>query len=46
MNKLYVHPELGDLLDNGEVDYAILDALEVIYKKRRLDIQLHTDYAR
>ena len=28
LNKLYVHPLLGDLLDSGDIDYAILDALE------------------
>ena len=28
LNKLYTHPLLGDLLDNGEIDYAVLSILE------------------
>ena len=27
LNKLYTHPLLGDLLDNGEIDFALLDVL-------------------
>ena len=33
LNKLYTHPLLGDMLDNGEIDYAILDVLEGLVKK-------------
>ena len=32
LNKLYTHPLLGDLLDNGEIDFAILNILEELYK--------------
>lgn len=32
INKLYTHPLLGDLLDSGEIDFAVLNALEQIYK--------------
>ena len=32
LNKLYTHPLLGDLLDSGEIDYAILNILEQIQK--------------
>ena len=28
LNKLYSHPLLGDLLDSGEIDFAILNILE------------------
>jgi hypothetical protein len=35
LNKLYTHPLLGDLLDNGEIDYAILDILEGLVKHKR-----------
>ena len=28
LNKLYTHPLLGDLLDSGEIDYAVLNILE------------------
>jgi hypothetical protein len=28
VNKLYTHPLLGDMLDTGEIDYLVLDALE------------------
>ena len=27
LNKLYTHPLLGDLLDSGEIDFAVLDIL-------------------
>ena len=32
LNKLYTHPLLGDLLDNGEIDYAVLSILEELYR--------------
>ena len=32
LNRLYTHPLLGDRLDSGEIDYAILNALEQVYK--------------
>ena len=28
LNKLYTHPLLGDLLDSGEIDHAVLAILE------------------
>jgi hypothetical protein len=28
LNKLYTHPLLGDLLDNGKIDFIILNYLE------------------
>lgn len=37
---------LGDLLDNGEIDYAILDVLDIIYKKRKKDLWLFGFYAK
>ena len=27
LNKLYTHPLLGDLLDSGEIDFAVLNIL-------------------
>ena len=35
LNKLYTHPLLGDLLDSGEIDHAVLAILEelnIIFK--------------
>jgi len=32
LNKLYTHPLLGDLLDSGEIDYAILNVLEQLLR--------------
>ena len=31
LNKLYTHPLLGDLLDSGEIDFAVLDILEQLH---------------
>lgn len=31
LNKLYTHPLLGDLLDSGEIDHAVLNMLEQLY---------------
>lgn len=46
LNKLYTHPLLGDLLDNGDVDYAILDALEGFLKVHNRVLTIETYYAR
>ena len=46
MIKLYTHPLLGDMLDNGDVDYAVLDALEGVLKVGKRYITIWTDYAR
>lgn len=32
LNKLYTHPLLGELLDNGEIDFAILDFIEQLFE--------------
>lgn len=32
LNKIYTHPLLGDLLDSGEIDFAVLNILEQLYK--------------
>ncbi|CDW78409.1 UNKNOWN [Stylonychia lemnae] len=40
LNKLYLHPELGDLLDNGDIDYAILDALEEFSNKAKFYLDI------
>lgn len=32
INKLFVHPLLGDLLDTEEIDFAIMQVLEEIVK--------------
>jgi len=29
---LFVHPQLGDLLDSGDIDFTILDVLEDLVK--------------
>lgn len=46
LNKLYTHPLLGDLLDNGDIDYAILDILEGLLKMKNTVISIETVYAR
>ena len=46
LNKLYTHPLLGDLLDNGDVDNAILDALEGFLKVHNRVLTIETYYAR
>ena len=46
LNKLYTHPLLGDLLDNGEIDYAILDVMEGLHKARKMSLAINNDYAR
>ena len=45
MNKLYTHPLLGDLLDNGDIDYAILDILEELVKNKKKTLSISTEYA-
>ena len=37
---------LGDLLDNGDVDYAVLDVLEGLVKVGNRIITIDNDYAR
>lgn len=32
LNKLYTHPLLGHLLDSGEIDFVVLNALEQLLK--------------
>lgn len=32
LNKLYSHTLLGDLLDNGDIDFAILDVIHELSK--------------
>lgn len=46
LNKLYSHPLLGDLLDSGEIDYAILDALEGFTKLKGRILTINNEYAR
>ena len=40
-----MHPELGNLLDSGEIDYAVLDVLEQILRKKKLLLYIDTEYA-
>lgn len=49
LNKLYTHPLLGEYLDNGEIDFAILDFYEQIYEvskdgKHYLDPTIRAGY--
>lgn len=47
VNRLYTHPMLGDLLDTGEIDYVVLDALEEFSRVHpRGRLLIHSDYAR
>lgn len=46
LNKLYTHPLLGEMLDNGEIDYAVLDAVEEFGKLKDKHLAIHSDYAR
>jgi hypothetical protein len=45
INKLYSHPLLGDLLDNGEIDYVILDIFEGLLKNKKKTLSIGTEYA-
>lgn len=45
LNKLYTHPLLGDLLDSGDIDYAILDALEGFMKIKNYMLTIDSEYA-
>lgn len=45
LNKLYSHPLLGDLLDNGEIDYVILDVFEGLLKNKKKTLSIGTEYA-
>lgn len=36
---------LGDLLDSGEIDYAILDVLDQLVKNKKIAMSISTDYA-
>jgi len=38
INKVFVHPLLGDLLDNGEIDFTVLQLLEEILRFNRLGL--------
>jgi hypothetical protein len=46
LNKLYSHPLLGDLLDSGDIDYAIVDALEGFAGTKGRPLSISTEYAR
>ena len=46
LNKLYTHPLLGDLLDNGEIDYAILDVLEGLKRVKNRYLWIRNEYSR
>jgi hypothetical protein len=46
LNKLYTHPLLGEMLDNGEIDYAILDVLEGFVKLGNAVLVIDNDYGR
>ena len=45
LNKLYTHPLLGDLLDNGNIEFAILDALEAFKKIKSNAVSIETYYS-
>jgi hypothetical protein len=45
LNKLYTHPLLGDLLDNGDIDYAILDFLDGLINNKKYIMIISTEYA-
>lgn len=45
LNKLYTHPLLGDLLDNGNIEFAILDALEAFKKIKNNAVSIETYYS-
>jgi hypothetical protein len=44
VNKLYSHPLLGDVLDNGEIDYVILDVFEGLLKNKKKTLYIGNDY--
>ena len=44
LNKLYTHPLLGDLLDSGDIDYAILDVLHTLAIRKDLKIYCVQEY--
>eukprot|EP00347_Sterkiella_histriomuscorum_P014896 403359104 len=44
LNKMYTHPLLGDLLDSGDIDYAVLDVLEQWSKFKNLNISCSSAY--
>lgn len=33
-------------MDNGDIDFAIIDVLEIFYTMRKRDIKIFSDYAR
>lgn len=46
LNKLYTHPRLGHLLDAGEIDFAVLNVLEQLYKVfKKGRTSLHPNYS-
>ena len=44
LNKLYSHPLLGEMLDNGEIDYVILDVFEGLLKNKKKTLYIGNDY--
>ena len=46
INKLFTNPLLGDLLDNGEIDYALLDVFEEFVRHQDVYIAIQSKYAK
>lgn len=45
INKLFVHPQLGDLLDSGDIDFTILDVLEDLVKTYDSGLDASSNFA-
>jgi hypothetical protein len=46
LNRLFTHPLLGDMLDSGEIDFCVFDALEQFSKMKLTGrLVIWTEYA-
>jgi hypothetical protein len=46
LNRLFVHPSLGDALDSGEIDFMVMQILEELVRTSNGRLQATTSYAR
>lgn len=46
MNRLFTHPKLGHLLDNNEIDFAIMQVFEQLVLTRDNMLEATSTYAK
>ena len=46
INKVFLHPSLGDVLDNGEIDFMVMQIIEELARVSDIGVSSSTYYAR